>query len=230
MTEPAIARAHAELARILVETDPTSLWAEVYARGGKRVFDLCVASVVLPGVALPLLGLMAVVRLRLGRPAFYKSRRLGQGRRPFDMYKLRTMLPDRRVAHDPHYRGPERRSPVPSPDDPRHTPLGRWLSSSSLDELPQLVHVLLGQMSVVGPRPDLVHRHDAYGKGERRRFDVPPGLTGPWQVMVGTGTNLHDYVALDLLYVDRQSFTNDLRLLLRTPWAVLRRPWLAPPR
>ena len=156
-----------------------------------------------------------------GRPIFCQER-LGLGGRPFTMYKFRTMHPDairRQNAVKNEQEGPifkNRR-------DPRVTRLGRLLRSTSIDEMPQLVNVLLGHMSLVGPRPPLRTEVAQYKPWQRRRLTVKPGLTCLWQVSGRSEIGFEQWVRMDLWYVSNQGFWTDLGLLARTPWSVLSR-------
>jgi lipopolysaccharide/colanic/teichoic acid biosynthesis glycosyltransferase len=175
----------------------------------KRAFDVVVSAV---GLALgsPVLVAVAVaVRLRLGKPVLFRQRRAGRHDEAFEVVKFRTM----RDAVD--HRG------VPLPDEERLTPLGRWLRSSSLDELPELWNVLRGEMSLVGPRPLPVAYLPRYTPRERRRHEVRPGITGWAQI---NGRNLVDWderLEMDVWYVEHRSMALDLRILWRTARAVL---------
>lgn len=189
----------------------------------KRLFDATVASVLLL-VATPLLALLVLlIRRESSGPAFFAQRRVGQNGRIFWMWKLRSMVED---AH-------ERLADVVDLDaldqpvfkldaDPRVTGVGRWLRRWSLDELPQLWNVVRGDMSLVGPRPEVenvVARYDAH---HRRRLKAKPGLTGLQQIVARASTDLDERVRLDVYYIRRRTFLYDLWLLLRTPWAVVR--------
>ena len=220
---PSPSEALRELAGVIRPVDPASVTVRLYRVGGKRIFDV-VCSAVLLVVLGPMLAIVGALVMRdLGRPVFFVQARTGRNGRPFAMRKFRTMRPNRRTTPTPATVEHERRAAIPSSDDPRLTTFGRRLSGTSLDELPQLFHVLRGDMSLVGPRPDYVFRVDEYRGDERRRFDVPGGLTGPWQILASTSTDLHEYVELDLLYVDRCSLANDIRLIAATPRSALRR-------
>jgi lipopolysaccharide/colanic/teichoic acid biosynthesis glycosyltransferase len=150
--------------------------------------------------------------------------RIGREGRTFQMLKFRTMKPDRRRWQDPNYRGPERRVTHKSPDDPRHTPLGRKLRKTSLDELPQLLNVLSGDMSLIGPRPELVDIVAQYRGWQHARHAVKPGITGLWQVTERpNGGLMHEYTELDLDYIANLSFRSDLEIVVKTPFSVLRK-------
>lgn len=160
-------------------------------------------------------GVAAVVRLRLGRPVILKQKRVGQHGRVFPVYKFRTMRHDSRQAQRP-FIGRDRRITHESAEDPRHTPLGSFLRRWSLDELPQLVNVLRGQMSLVGPRPELVEVVAKYEPWQHLRHLVKPGLAGVWQLEARTEGPMYRATEFDLEYVDRLSFRTDLGILART--------------
>ena len=180
-----------------------------------RVRDLfyC-ALVVLAPVAL-VVG--AVVAMRLGRPILFRHERPGEGARPFHLVKFRTMTDAR--DDDGNLR----------PDHERLTRTGRLLRSTSLDELPELVNVLRGDMSLVGPRPLLMCYLDRYSAGQARRHEVKPGLTGWAQVNGRNSVDWQSRFDLDVWYVDNVSFGLDLRILARTIAAVVRREGINEP-
>ena len=135
------------------------------------------------------------------------------------MLKFRTMLPDRRANH-PTARAPEgeeRRETHKSENDPRHTPLGRWLRAYRLDELPQLVHVCRGEMSLVGPRPQQATEVEMYDDHALRRLRVRPGMTGLWQVSGRSDLDWEDAIRLDTYYVENWSLGLDVKIALLTP-------------
>jgi lipopolysaccharide/colanic/teichoic acid biosynthesis glycosyltransferase len=174
-------------------------------------FDFLVALLALV-VASPLL-LAAVVAIRLesaGSPIF-KQRRVGLGGTEFDMYKLRTMV----VGSD---RGPD--LPL-SQGDPRITRVGALLRRYSLDELPNLVNVLRGEMAIVGPRPTIPSQVERYSAHQRRRLEVKPGLTGWAQVNGRVSLSWPERIELDIWYVDHRSFALDLRILAKTAWLLV---------
>jgi lipopolysaccharide/colanic/teichoic acid biosynthesis glycosyltransferase len=195
-----------------------------YERYAKRSVDLVIALAALVVLA-PLIGLVAVaVLLRLGRPVLFRQQRVGLGGRPFSVYKFRTMGQDRRGREgERHWHGPDRRQTHKSDADPRHTELGRLLRRTSLDELPQLWNVLRGDMSIVGPRPELVEVVARYSPWQHHRHVVRPGLTGLWQVSARGGQVMHEVTHIDLEYVEKLSLRTDLRILLQTPMALLKR-------
>ena len=178
---------------------------------GKRAFDLAVVLGAAP-LWLPLLGVLPVlVRRRLGAPVLFRQRRPGLDGRPFELRKFRTMTDARDAA-----RGL-------LPDAERLTPFGRWLRATSLDELPQLLNVLRGEMSLVGPRPLLEAYLPLYSPRHRRRHAVPPGLTGLAQVSGRNALSWPDRFDLDVRYAEANSLRLDLAILWRTARAVLRR-------
>jgi lipopolysaccharide/colanic/teichoic acid biosynthesis glycosyltransferase len=199
-----------------VFVQPLPLW--------KRLIDLLGASFGLVLFA-PLIAVLAVlIKLESRGPVFFRQWRTGHGGRPFVMYKLRSMRADaeRQKAALAAYN--EQDGPAfKIRSDPRVTRLGRLLRSTSLDELPQLWNVLRGEMSLVGPRPLPCDESDACARWQRRRLDVPPGLTCIWQVRGRSRVSFEEWMRMDLQYVDTHSIGQDLKLLLATVWAVLRR-------
>jgi lipopolysaccharide/colanic/teichoic acid biosynthesis glycosyltransferase len=168
--------------------------------------------VAIAGVALavtaPVLLLAAIaIKLDSRGPVIYRQRRAGRDGRPFDLYKLRTMHP----GHDPVGVG----TPV-LPGDTRVTRVGRFLRRLSLDELPNLINVLRGELAVVGPRPTLEAQVEEYTPRQRRRLEVKPGLTGWAQVNGRAGIPWEDRIELDVWYVDHRSPWLDVRILGRT--------------
>jgi lipopolysaccharide/colanic/teichoic acid biosynthesis glycosyltransferase len=195
----------------------------------KRAVDMACALLLLVILGPLLVAIAAVVWLDSPGPILFRQSRLGLGAREFVIYKFRTMAPDCDPApHRDYYA--QLIKGVAAPDngmfkrhaDPRMTRIGRFLRRYSLDELPQLVNVLQGTMSLVGPRPPIPYEVENYGPREMLRLEVTPGLTGLWQVSGRNLMNFHDMIALDLKYIERWSIWLDLWILLRTPVAVLR--------
>ena len=191
-------------------------------RGMKTFLDEALASVLLVLTAPVLLLAIAAVRLTSRGPAIYRQPRIGYRCDPFPMYKLRTMRlgaereEERILAENPG------RVFVKVPADPRVTRIGRLLRRTSIDELPQLVNVLRGEMSLVGPRPILVNDFRRFPRGEQlRRFAVLPGMTGLWQVSGRSETSEEERLRLDLEYVERWSLARDVKILVRTLPAVI---------
>ena len=193
-----------------------------YDSMAKPVIDF-VGGAVLLLLFLPVMAVVAVaVRVSLGRGFIYRQPRVGRGGATFTMYKFRTMNPDRRVARLP-FEGVDRRTCHKRDDDPRHTTLGRLMRRSRLDELPQLWNVVRGDMSLVGPRPELPEVVERYEAWQHDRHLVKPGLTGFWQVSDRANGLAYEGVDLDIDYLRQQSFGTDLRVLLRTLPVALRR-------
>lgn len=177
----------------------------------KRIFDLLLT---IPGLLVfgPVMLILAVlVRLRLGSPILFRQERPGYRGRPFRLYKFRTM----REAYDSQGR--------PLPDEARLTRLGRFLRSTSLDELPELFNILKGEMSLVGPRPLLIQYLQRYTPEQARRHEMPPGLTGWAQINGRNAISWEEKFRLDVWYIDNWSLALDAKILLLTVAKVLRR-------
>ena len=175
----------------------------------KRLFDFFAALLGLLLLALPLLGLIWLVRNKLGSPVFFRQVRPGMHGKPFEMVKFRTMTDER---------GPDGQL---LPDAQRLTPFGRFLRSSSLDELPELWNVLKGDMSLVGPRPLLMEYLPLYSPEQARRHEVRPGVTGWAQVNGRNAISWEDKFRLDTWYVDNRTFWLDIKSLWLTVRKVL---------
>jgi lipopolysaccharide/colanic/teichoic acid biosynthesis glycosyltransferase len=234
---PFVARTH----RGAASTDPRSYFIL------KRVFDVTVAFLTLL-LTVPLWSIAALaVRLTSPGPVLYAQRRVGATRvrrggtarwepTTFTMYKFRSMRSG--AAAHPHQAftaafirgdttamaalngGSELYKLV---DDDRVTPVGAFLRRTSLDELPQLINVLRGEMSLVGPRPAMPYEVEHYAPWHMRRFAAPPGITGYWQVYGRSTVSFDQMVEMDIAYIERRSFLFDLWILAATPAAVLRR-------
>jgi sugar transferase EpsL len=183
-------------------------------RVAKAVLDRLAAAVALVVLSLLFAGLALWIVLESGRPAIFRQRRAGRDGVPFSMLKFRTMVPgavelgrELALSDDPFGL---------LPNDPRVTRSGRFLRRTSLDELPQLWNVLRGQMSLVGPRPDLVEQVANYEPGDRRRLAVTPGITGWAQVQGRDEIPWEERFRLDAWYVDNWSLALDAKILLRT--------------
>ena len=192
----------------------------------KRALDIVLAA---SGIILlsPLfLVLAAAIRLADGSPVLFRQRRAGLNGRPFVIVKFRTMHRDAQ-ALQPSLRGHNAVAGGASfkmRDDPRITPLGRFLRRTSLDELPQLWNVLRGEMSLVGPRPHPLDDVNGYKPWHYQRLTVRPGITGLWQIEARNAPEFDQWVEKDLEYIDRWSVRLDLEILLRTPLALVRSP------
>ena len=179
----------------------------------KRVFDLLV-SLPLLVVTIPLLAATALlVRIDSRGPAIFKQKRVGYRGSEFEMYKFRTM----QIDTDTYEQAPS------SPDDPRTTRVGRFLRRTSLDEMPQFFNVVLGEMSLVGPRPEMPFIVSQYEEWQKKRFNVKPGITGLWQVIGRKELPLHENLEYDFYYIRKRSFSMDLAILLKTLPAVFKR-------
>lgn len=189
----------------------------------KRVLDVAVAAVGLVLTSPLLLAIAVTVLVRDGRPVFFAQPRVGLHGREFSMRKFRTMVVDAEAQRADLMALNEREGPAfKVRDDPRVTRTGRFLRATSLDELPQLVNVLLGEMSLVGPRPPLVHEAAGYDAWHRRRLSMRPGMTGLWQVSARDQPGFDSWVEVDLRYIDEWSFWRDARILAQTIPAMLR--------
>lgn len=177
----------------------------------KRALDV-IGSLVLLALSAPLwLVLPPLIRRDTGASALFQQERIGLDGRPFTMLKFRTMRP----SADPY-------APAPTDDeDERITPLGRWLRRFSLDELPQLINVLRGEMSLVGPRPEMPFLVEQYQPWQRLRLQVRPGLTGLWQILGRKDLPLVENIEYDFYYISHRSLTMDLMIVLRTIPVVL---------
>lgn len=188
-----------------------------YAQRGKRVFDVTLSVLGLIVLAPLLVTLAVLVRLNLGKGGIlFRQERVGRDGVPFQIYKFRSMLPDRRKQDRP-FVGVDRRLRHKSPDDPRHTPFGRFIRANSLDELPQLLNVLKGDMSLVGPRPELTH----VAVNERflvhPRHIARPGVTGTFQISSLRAKNsIASGLHLDVGYVADVRLRRDLAILVKT--------------
>jgi lipopolysaccharide/colanic/teichoic acid biosynthesis glycosyltransferase len=177
----------------------------------KRLFDVSLATVALVILGPLFLLTAALIRLRLGRPVFFRQTRSGLGERPFRIWKFRTMV----ACTNAHGR--------PLPDAQRLTPFGRFLRAASLDELPQLLNVLSGEMSLIGPRPLLPEYLPRYTPFQRRRHEVKPGITGWAQINGRNALTWEQRFALDVWYTGQRSIWLDFRILWMTVWKVVLR-------
>jgi exopolysaccharide biosynthesis polyprenyl glycosylphosphotransferase len=190
----------------------------------KRALDVCGSLTVLVLMAPLLVAVALAVKLSSRGPVLFRQKRVGRNGRQFNLLKFRTMY-DGADEQKPHLRAlNEADGLFKIADDPRITPVGRLLRRMSLDELPQLVNVLRGEMSLVGPRPLVVEEDNLVQGWLRRRLDVTPGMTGVWQVLGSARIPLHEMVKLDYLYRANWTLWLDLKILLRTvPFVFARR-------
>jgi exopolysaccharide biosynthesis polyprenyl glycosylphosphotransferase len=189
----------------------------------KRVFDIVVTSLLL----VPTLVLMGIVSIAVWLddpgPIFFRQTRIGENGRLFKMYKFRTMVVGAEdMLHLVEVKDDQGREIHKIPDDPRVTRIGKILRQTSLDELPQLLNVIEGKMSLVGPRPELPHLVAKYQRWQRKRFAVPQGITGWWQVNGRSDKPMHLNTEDDLYYLQNYSLFLDIKILIQTIWVVLR--------
>jgi exopolysaccharide biosynthesis polyprenyl glycosylphosphotransferase len=194
-----------------------------YQRIIKRTFDLFFSSLALL-FALPVLGIIAIaIRLDSRGAVFYRQKRVGENGRLFMMIKFRTMVADAdKLQQLIEKKDAKGRILHKTADDPRITHVGRFLRRTSLDELPQLFNVLRGEMSLVGPRPEMPYFVDKYALWQRKRFAVPQGITGWWQINGRSDKPMHMHTDEDLYYVQHYSIWLDLQIILKTIWVVVR--------
>jgi len=177
----------------------------------KRLMDVVLVLIAIPFWIIALLVLMLLVHFKLGSPIFFTQIRPGLNGKPFALIKLRTMT----EAQDASGRL--------LPDAERLTDFGRFLRGTSLDELPELINVIRGEMSLVGPRPLLMQYLPRYSSEQARRHEAKPGITGWAQVNGRNAISWEEKLALDVWYVDHQSLALDFRILCRTVWQVAKR-------
>lgn len=177
----------------------------------KRLFDLCVSTLALVLLSPVLLIVYLAVRIILGKPVIFSQVRPGLHGKPFRLYKFRSMTNARDAKGQL------------LPDAARLTRFGRFLRSSSLDEMPELINVIKGDMSLVGPRPLLMQYMERYTPAQMRRHNVRPGITGWAQVNGRNALSWDEKFALDVWYVEHQTFTLDLKILIKTFAIVMRR-------
>ena len=179
---------------------------KILYEAAKRVFDFATAVALLLLMSPFLLIIAMLVRLDSAGPVLFRQQRVGKGGRLFQVYKFRTM----------HQGAPAYSQSPTESCDPRITPLGRFLRRSSLDELPQLLNVLKGEMSLVGPRPEMPFLVETYSARQRQRLKVLPGITGLWQLSADRAFLIHENIQYDLYYIRHRSFFMDVAILLHT--------------
>jgi lipopolysaccharide/colanic/teichoic acid biosynthesis glycosyltransferase len=189
----------------------------MYRRLGKRLLDVLIALAALI-VLSPLLAILALlVRVKLGTPVLFRQTRPGRHGQPFTITKFRTMIEARDAAGQP------------LSDAERLPKFGRFLRSTSLDELPELINVLKGEMSLVGPRPLLVQYLDRYTPEQARRHEVRPGITGWAQINGRNALTWEQKFELDVWYVDHVSLRLDVKIAALTVWKILKREGISQP-
>jgi exopolysaccharide biosynthesis polyprenyl glycosylphosphotransferase len=193
-----------------------------YQRMVKRAFDLILVTLGML-FALPVMIFIAVViRIDDGQPVLFRQKRAGENGRVFEMLKFRTMIREAEKMQTLVGQADENGLMIhKTKDDPRVTRVGRLLRRLSLDELPQLFNILEGTMSLVGPRPEMPYLVEKYQPWQRKRFAVPPGLTGWWQINGRSDRPMHLHTEDDLYYIQNYSIWLDIQILIRTVWVVL---------
>ena len=192
------------------------------SRALKRMLDVILSAMALVVLFPVFVAIAVVIRIDSKGPVFFRQVRVGYADQPFLIWKFRTMVADaearkQEIAHLNRHSGADGDPAMYKvPDDPRVTHVGRWLRRLSADELPQLMNVLGGQMSLVGPRPLILDEDQHVGEWGRSRLTIKPGMTGLWQVLGRSGIPFEEMVRLDYLYVTSWSIGNDLRLIART--------------
>jgi len=205
-------------------------WLRVY----KRVFDTAVASLILALLS-PLFFLIALlIKLESPGPVIYKQQRIGENGQPFSFLKFRSMRAGADAkAHQAHVarlieqnlnpEDLEESGPgsLKMEDDPRITRVGKFIRKTSLDELPQFINVIEGDMSLVGPRPPIPYEVELYQEWHKRRFEALPGITGWWQVKGRNRVSFDEMIRMDIHYIENMSLWLDIKILLMTPWAAI---------
>lgn len=182
----------------------------MYSRFVKRVLDIVIGIAALPFLALICAVLVPVIKHEDKGPAFYNAPRVGKNRVEFKMYKFRSMKvdsPDLKMPDGSTYNGP---------DDPRMTKIGALMRRTSLDEVPQFLNVLIGNMSLIGPRPDVWDEVELYEGDDERKLEVKPGITGYAQVYGRNSIPWKQRIRLDVFYVDHISFLLDVKIFFKT--------------
>lgn len=210
------------------EAESSQSFAHAAQRVLKRILDIGITAILLVALLPVLVAVAIVVHCTSSGPVLFRQQRVGRDGRLFWFYKFRTMYhgndPTRHRAYYAQLiRGDARaeRGVYKLAHDPRITPVGRVLRHFSVDEFPQLINILRGEMSLVGPRPAIPYEVDAYGPRERGRLRVAPGLTGLWQVSGRCTLSFQEMIDLDLAYISDWSLLLDVLILLKTPWAVV---------
>lgn len=189
----------------------------MYRYGIKRFLDIIFSLLGLPILLIITIPVAILIKFEDGGPVFYSGPRLGKNMKEFKMYKFRSMK-----VNAPDIRN-EDGSTYNSDNDPRVTKIGKILRKTSIDELPQLINVLKGDMSLIGPRPSPLGNKDLYPKEYFRKFEVRPGITGYNQALLRNKSTMEQRIKNDLFYVDNISFLLDLKILLLTFISVIKR-------
>lgn len=187
----------------------------MYSRGIKRVFDFIIGLIALPFVLVITIIIAPIIYLNDKGPVFYNASRLGKNGKPFKMYKFRSMMvnaPDIRNEDGSTYNGD---------DDPRVTKVGRFMRKTSIDELPQFFNVLLGDMSLIGPRPDPLDDMEIYTERQKKKLRVRPGITGYNQAYYRNSVEQNEKFEHDVYYAENISFVLDVKIFFKTIATVL---------
>jgi undecaprenyl-phosphate galactose phosphotransferase len=186
----------------------------------KRIIDIIIGTLMLIFIFPVILLIVILIKLTTKGPAFYKAKVIGKDGEPFTWYKFRSMKASDSTLHEEHLKDIilGNKTVEKIKNDPRITPVGKYIRKYSLDELPQLINVIKGEMSLVGPRPSLIYEYELMDKWQRKRFNVTPGITGLWQIFGRnrSDVNFNDSIILDLYYSNNISFWFDLKILLKT--------------
>jgi lipopolysaccharide/colanic/teichoic acid biosynthesis glycosyltransferase len=187
----------------------------------KRALDLAAVVLIAPGLLILGAGVALLIKLGSPGPIFFKQPRIGYRGRRFTIFKFRTMHRDAdhglHRAHTTHLiHSSQPMTKLDANRDPRLIPFGGILRATGMDELPQVINILRGDMSLVGPRPCVPYEYEQYDDYQRHRFDAVPGLTGLWQVSGKNRTTFNEMIQLDIAYVEHQSLLLDLRIIFQT--------------
>ena len=206
------------------EEKRTALSAKRAYLVAKRVLDIVVAFVALMLALIPMAVIVLLIRLESPGPAIYVHNRIGKNGKPLQLLKFRSMLKNADQMIDSF--SPEEKAEWEAnyklENDPRITKIGKFLRKSSLDELPQLINVLKGELSIVGPRPVVEEELERYGDQRAKFLSVTPGLTGYWQAYARSTCTYEERVEMELYYVDNANFWWDIKIMFATVGAVLR--------
>lgn len=190
----------------------------------KRIFDILLASCALVVCLIPMAVICLLIKLDSPGPALYRHSRIGKDGKPLRLWKFRSMYidADERIKDFTPEQRAEWEKNFKLDNDPRITQIGYFLRHSSLDELPQLINILKGELSIVGPRPIVTQELERYGENKSKFLSVTPGLTGYWQAYARSDCTYEERMAMELHYVDNANFWWDVKIIYATFWAVLR--------
>lgn len=206
-----------------IQLDKSKVQGRYFYRFVKRTFDILASAVALIVLSPLFLFLAIKIKHEDHGPAFYSQERIGKNGKPFKMYKFRSMI----VNADQLVEQLEEQNEVNGAmfkikDDPRITKVGKWIRKYSLDELPQLWNVLIGDMSLVGPRPPLPIEVEEYTDYDKQRLLVTPGCTGLWQVTKRNDADFDEMVWLDIIYINNSGILEDFKLIVKTVGVIVR--------